>query len=170
MNPDWTIRDMTESDLVSVLGIEQVSFASPWSRNAFAAELRRPGGLCLVAERGFEPIGYAVAWRVADEIHIANLAVHPDRQRRGVAESLMNVLLARCSGAVWAGLEVRESNTRARRLYRKLGFREDGIRKGYYAEEGEDAVLMSKPLGPRPRGAVSPVLDATALTGGNADK
>ncbi|MBN1894933.1 ribosomal protein S18-alanine N-acetyltransferase [bacterium] len=141
-----TIRPMCETDLDPVLAIEKQSFASPWTKEAFEQELRKPFGICLVAEEEGAVLAYLVAWRVMDEVHIANLAVHPDRRRLGAAEALMRFLESRERSAVWMGLEVRKGNAAARSLYRKLGFFETGLRRRYYQAEGEDAILMSKVL------------------------
>jgi [ribosomal protein S18]-alanine N-acetyltransferase len=143
---EWIIRDTADSDLEEILKMENALFAVPWSRKAFEAEISRFGGIRLTAEAESGPIGYAVAWCVAGEVHIANLAVHPAWQKKGVGQSLLRELLARCPESEWAGLEVRRSNAAAIALYRKLGFRETGVRKNYYAEEREDAILMEKTL------------------------
>jgi [ribosomal protein S18]-alanine N-acetyltransferase len=138
------IRRMTESDLDSVLALESQCFKTPWSRRSFDAELRKPYGLPLVFTAGGEIAGYIVAWRIEDELHIANLAVQPRLRRSGIAENLLRRVLETESGVSWVGLEVRASNAPARALYRKFGFSEAGIRKGYYADEGEDAIVMVK--------------------------
>jgi len=143
-----TIRRMNRMDLDSVIAIEEVSFVSPWNRRSFEFEMARKGGMPLVAEENRRVVGYIVAWRVVDEIHIANLAVHLDWRRRKVGQKLLEEIVAMSSGSSWIGLEVRVSNLSARSLYQKLGFKEVGIRKKYYLEENEDAVLMSKTLEP----------------------
>jgi [ribosomal protein S18]-alanine N-acetyltransferase len=135
---------MTESDLDSVLILESLCFKTPWSRRSFEAELMKPYGLPLVLSVGGEIAGYVVAWRIEDELHIANLAVQPRLRRTGIAETLLRHVLKTESDASWIGLEVRASNAPARALYRKFGFGEAGIRKGYYADEGEDAIVMVK--------------------------
>jgi ribosomal-protein-alanine N-acetyltransferase len=139
---------MTEEDLDSVLTIESLCFSSPWSRRSFEAELLKPFGLPLVFTTGGEIAGYIVAWRVEGELHIANLAVHPGRRRAGIADTLLRHVLKTEADASWIGLEVRASNAPARALYRRFGFREAGIRKGYYADEGEDAIVMVKSVHP----------------------
>jgi len=137
---------MCETDIETILAIEKQSFASPWTRVAFEQELRKPFGICLVAEEDGAVVAYLIAWRVMDEVHIANLAVRPDRRRQGAAEALLRFLESRERSAAWMGLEVRKGNAAARSLYRKLGFFETGLRKRYYEAEGEDAILMSKVL------------------------
>jgi ribosomal-protein-alanine N-acetyltransferase len=96
-----------------------------------------------VFEEDGEVAGFVVAWRVLDELHVADLAVRPERRRRGVARALLEDLKAAGPGVSWIGLEVRASNAAALALYRGLGFSESGVRKGYYADTGEDAVLMA---------------------------
>ena len=135
---------MTEEDLDSVMVIESLCFRSPWSRRSFEAEFQKKSGIALVFAEQAGIAGYVVAWRIEDELHIANLAVHPARRRAGIAEGLLRRVLEAEPGISWIGLEVRASNASARALYRKLGFHEAGVRKGYYADEGEDAVLMVK--------------------------
>lgn len=152
MNANWRIRKTAVSDLDGILEIEKASFMAPWSRRAFESELVRPGGISLTAEVDFRPIGYAMGWFVTDELHIANLAVHPEWRRQGVGESLLNALFDASSDAVWAGLEVRQSNAAAIALYQKSGFVKTGLRKKYYTDEGEDAVLMEKSLDQTKRG------------------
>ncbi len=142
MNGDWAIRKMRARDLDRICEMEKTLFASPWSRESFMAELSRKGGLSVVAEEEGTVFGYAVGWSAADELHIANLAVHPHRQRRGMGRGLLRALLEGFEGLAWAGLEVRESNAPAIALYQSMGFRKTGLRKNYYAEEKENAILM----------------------------
>jgi ribosomal-protein-alanine N-acetyltransferase len=157
------IRPFSIIDLDSVLKVEAESFVFPWSKRMFLAELGRGTvSRCFVAEltpgdplfdqtyrasEGNAVAGYIMSWLVADELHITNLAVSPIHRRSGLAASLVEHALgeARENGAMWCQLEVRYNNTPARALYRKFGFREIGIRKGYY-QDGEDAVLMGKDL------------------------
>ena len=146
MDPDWTIRPMRNEDLDQVLDIERASFIRPWSRSGFEAELTKDFGVTLAAVSGDRVLGYGICWLIADEIHIANLAVHPDRRRQSIARSLLQSMLTRKPGMRIAALEVRRSNREARRLYRLFGFQEIGIRKMYYIEEGEDAIVMQKRL------------------------
>ena len=142
MTTQMHIRPMRASDLDTVLEIEQLSFVSPWSWDSFKQELVKSYGLCYIAEKDEQVVGYAIAWRIEDELHIANVAVHPDYRRRGIGQSLINFLLEGNKSVPWTGLEVRRGNTAARALYKKLGFQEVGIRRNYYEAEGEDAVLM----------------------------
>ena len=139
-------RPMGHEDLDQVLSIETACFAMPWSRVSFENELSKTYGIPCVAVRDKTVIGYLIAWMVADEIHIANIAVHPDHRRCGVGRHLVQMLIDRARGFKWISLEVRRSNRVARDLYKELGFLETGVRKQYYAVEGEDAILMTKQL------------------------
>jgi len=154
----FTIRALTRDDLDAVLFIEAASFPFPWLREMFEAELDRGDvSRCYVAlvtprpgdeEKREEIVGYLLSWFVTDELHITNLAVAPSRRRSGAAEALLSHALGEAvqSGAKWCQLEVRASNTPARVLYGKFGFRGIGIRRGYY-QDGEDAVVMGRELG-----------------------
>jgi ribosomal-protein-alanine N-acetyltransferase len=148
----WSIEPLTVGDLDEVLAIEGVSFVTPWSRGAFLHELKQNALACGWIARDSEPeprvLGYLCLWEVAPEIHITNLAVHPDWRRRGIARSLLTAILAdaRRRGLTVAFLEVRPTNTEARSLYEGLGFQVVGRRKGYYFDTGEDALLMEADL------------------------
>jgi ribosomal-protein-alanine N-acetyltransferase len=149
------IEPMRLDDLEEVLTIERASFPHPWSRQAFVYELRenRVARLWVVrAEAEAEPpvVGYLCLWFIADEVHVTNLAVHPAHRQRGIGRYLLGSLLElyRQEGARRAALEVRPSNDSARRLYEAFGFRQVGLRKGYYFDTGEDAVLMEASLAP----------------------
>jgi len=142
------VRRMREEDLDHVLSIEEASFRSPWSRKYFETELEKDFGYCVVAVAEKKVVGYLIAWFVSDKIHVANIAVHPDWRNLGVGEMLIRKVMLDGEGFSWVGLEVRSSNKAARALYKKLGFRDVGIRKDYYVQEREDAVLMLKRLPP----------------------
>ena len=137
---------MREEDLDQVLSIEEASFLSPWSRKSFEVELTKEFGVSLVILDDDRIVGYLVEWLVADEIHIANIAVHSDWRQRGIGEMLMQEVVRNSSGFSWIRLEVRRSNKAARELYAKLEFREVGVRRNYYVQEGEDAILMVRRL------------------------
>jgi [ribosomal protein S18]-alanine N-acetyltransferase len=135
-----------EADLDAVMEIERRSFATPWVRQAFSDELARPWArleLLRDSSNG-RAIGFCNYWLVADELHILNIAVHPDFRKRGYASVLVRHILdaATLGKTRVVSLEVRLSNHAARSLYRKHGFREVGTRPRYYADNGEDAVLM----------------------------
>lgn len=140
-------------DLVPIARIERESFSDPWSLPALLGELEASSlHLPLVAELDGEVAGYLMAWRVHDELHVLNLAVSRRHRRRGVAAALMAAAMddgAR-SGLRLVTLEVRVGNEGARAFYQRLGFREDGIRPGYYTDTGEDALIMTCPLDPAP--------------------
>ncbi len=150
---------MVEEDLEGVLSIEEASFPHPWTREQFLEELRRQDlSRCVVAvlpadgPPGLSPgkekvIGFLVAWLVADELHINNLAVAPGFRRSGAASGLLEHVLdqGREEGARWCQLEVSAGNTGAQALYGRFGFQVRGSRKGYY-RNGEDAVVMAKEL------------------------
>ncbi len=151
--PALRIDPMRVEDLDEVLVIERASFPHPWSRQAFLYELRENRVARLWVARpadgpGGPIVGYVCLWRIADEVHVTNVAVHPAHRQRGVARHLLGTLLAlyRAEGARRAALEVRPSNRPARRLYETFGFREVGLRKGYYFDTGEDALLMEARL------------------------
>jgi ribosomal-protein-alanine N-acetyltransferase len=139
---------MQARDVDAVLSIEKRNFPEPWTRRAFLAEIEATAiSLPLVAVYQNEIIGYVVPWFVADEMQIANIAIHEDFRRRGLARQIIAYLCkaAQHRGCRVAHLEVRRSNTAARQLYESLGFQVTGVRRHYYGS-GEDALLMSKKL------------------------
>lgn len=142
-----TIEAMTPADLPEVLAIEQVSFPTPWSRHAFIGELTQNTSAKYIVARWFgQIIGYAGMWVIADEAHVTNIAVHPDWRRRRVGDRLLLALeeAAVDHGCVDITLEVRRSNFGAQRLYAKHGFEARGLRRGYYTDNNEDAIIMGK--------------------------
>jgi len=143
------IRAMTLADLPGVLMIERVSFATPWTEDNFRHEIERnPLAWNLVAMRGEAVVGFACAYVVGDELMINDIAVQPGGRRAGVGRALIAHLLegAVARGCRRATLEVRPSNEPARGLYRAFGFAVAGRRRGYYADTGEDALLMTRVL------------------------
>jgi len=140
------IRNISPPDLPQILEIENACFPSPWSLESFKAELKKEYSMTVCAVDGDQIAGFLIAWLLFDEIHIANLAVHPKQRRRGIGELLVQYLLDRSEGYNWIALEVRESNRSAKKLYEKLGFRRKGIRRNYYVNEIEDAIIMQKDL------------------------
>lgn len=141
-----TIREMAPGDLDAVTAIEIASFPTPWSRALFAEEIVRVHSDALVAvPAGGGPVqGYAVCWTVAGESHLLNIAVHPAARGRGIGRALLRECMRRgaAAGATRIHLEVRPSNREAIALYLSEGFRRAGIRRGYYTDTGEDALLM----------------------------
>jgi [ribosomal protein S18]-alanine N-acetyltransferase len=140
---------MKKEDIDQVLAIEQASFTMPWSRNLFLSEFRSASvsmlmvALADVSVRSV--IGYIVCWLVADEVHILNLAVDRSFRRQGMAKSIVLAALKRAhqKGAKRAFLEVRSSNTAAKKLYLDLGFTGTSVRRDYYDEPIEDALVMT---------------------------
>ena len=138
------IRRMTLDDVDAVHSIEAATFARPWSRQDFVKEMTTTAcARYLVAEQSGAVIGYAGAWIVLDEAHVTNVAVKKDFRGRGVGRLLTAGLMQYASnlGVVYATLEVRKSNEAAKRLYQSLGFEYVGVRKRYYEDNGEDALL-----------------------------
>jgi ribosomal-protein-alanine N-acetyltransferase len=133
------------------MAIEDISFPTPWSRTLFAEEIGRgfSDAIVIVEEPEDTVVGYAICWTVGEESHLLNIAVRPDVRKRGVGRSLLKECLRR--GALAGGrriiLEVRPSNDPAIRMYVQEGFRFVGIRKGYYTDTGEDAVVLSREIG-----------------------
>lgn len=139
------LRPMTLDDLGPVMEVERRAFPSPWSEDLFRRELTHDWSTILLAhDENGRLLGFVLFWVVHDEIHILNVAVDPEVRRRGVAKTLLAELLerGRARGLALATLEVRVSNEPAIALYRGLGFREVGIRKGYYVDNREDAIVM----------------------------
>lgn len=136
---------MTLQDLDRIIEIEQRSFTLPWSRSSFHQELtNNPYARYIVMEYDGQIIGYCGMWLVMDEAHITNIAVLPEFRGKKLGEALMKqaMALAREEGAKTMTLEVRVSNIVAQSLYRKLGFLNGGIRKRYYSDNQEDALVM----------------------------
>ena len=139
-----SVRPLCEADLETVLDIESASFSRPWTRRHFLDEIDSPFGLPLVALTSESRVaGYLCLKLVLDEAEILDVAVCPSQRGRGVGQSLVEHALRLCQGSNVAqlALEVRVDNQAAIALYRRLGFRETGLRKGYY-EDGTDALLM----------------------------
>ncbi len=142
------LRPARKEDLPHILEIERLSFPSPWQATHFFLELYKDYAHLWVAEKEGRLVGYICFWLVADEAHLVNIAVHPSFRRKGVGEFLLKMFLrfAARKGARRAFLEVRASNRVARHLYEKFGFKKDGVRRSYYQDTKEDAILMSKDL------------------------
>jgi len=139
------LRRLELTDLDEVEEIERASYPTPWSRAMFVAELRKPGSLALGAFAAeSELVGYAFVSRYVDAWHVMNVAVSDDFRRRGVATALLERLFEVTATDARRGytLEVRVSNEDAIRLYERLGFERRGIRRGYYTDNREDALIM----------------------------
>ncbi len=149
---DISIEQMRVSDIDRVLEIEALSYPTPWSRRAFQSELTDNAyAHYYVARCNGEIVGYVGMWVILDEAHITNIAVHPDFRRKGIGRRLLKAMFeeAKTYGGTRMTLEVRVSNYSAQTLYRELGFVDRGIRKGYYSDTNEDAIIMWKDsLGP----------------------
>ncbi len=143
-----SLRPMTPLDVTEVARIETAAFSAPWSERTFRSLLRRSGVELWVAEWGGELAAYAILWRVLDEGELANIAVRKDLRGRGIGSGLLSRILkvAEDSGVRSLYLEVRESNGLAREMYARRGFREIGVRKGYYEGPREDARVLKKTL------------------------
>jgi len=138
------IRALTLGDLDAIEDIEHNSYDTPWSRSMFAGELAKPASLCLGAFEGEQLAGYLIVSRYVDAWHIMNIAVSPDFRRRGIATALIQRLFELTDDRSRRGytLEVRVSNDGAISLYERLGFTARGIRRGYYTDNREDALIM----------------------------
>ncbi|MGZ4032438.1 MAG: ribosomal protein S18-alanine N-acetyltransferase [Tumebacillaceae bacterium] len=145
MTETLTFRRMLLEDLDRIMEIEHHSFTLPWSREAFVAELTQNHfAKYLVAIHEGVVVGYAGVWVILDEGHVTNIAIHPDARGKKLGEALMRELMATAiaNGAERMTLEARVSNFVAIRMYEKLGFASAGIRKGYYTDNNEDAIIM----------------------------
>ena len=140
------LRKLETRDLAAIDAIERASYPTPWSRSMFAGELAKPSSISLGAFAGDtgELLGYLIISRYVDAWHVMNIAVAPEWRRRGVATLLLERLFEVTAGDGHRGytLEVRVSNTSAIRLYERLGFKSRGVRRGYYTDNREDAVIM----------------------------
>ena len=140
------IQAMNSSHVTQIAQLEKCCFSDPWSERSIASELENKLAFWLVALEGDMVVGYIGSQTVMDETDMMNVAVHPDYRRRGVAEALVNGLVAylQKTGSRCLTLEVRASNAPAIALYGKLGFTEQGRRKNYYRNPKEDALILRK--------------------------
>ena len=138
------LRSLSLSDLTEIEAIEQNSYPTPWSRTMFASELAKPSSVCLGAFEGGQLVGYIINSRYVDAWHVMNVAVDPAYRRRGIATRLIERLfeLTKADGRRGYTLEVRVSNVGAISLYEELGFERRGLRRGYYTDNREDALVM----------------------------
>jgi len=139
-----SIEPMRWVDVERIAAIERRCYPTPWHANAYYTELNNACAVYLVARVAGEVVGYGGMWVVMDEAHITTLAVDPPHQGRKIGERLLHALLeeAILRGAQRATLEVREYNQVAQNLYRKYGFREAAMRRSYYSDNGENAIVM----------------------------
>src|SRR4051794_38016726 len=137
------ISRLTYAALPQVIAIERRAFPTPWSLAMFVLELSKPSGVCLAALRDGRLCGYVICSRYDTVWHIMNVAVDPDERRSGIATGLLAELVSRIDdGHARFTLEVRQSNHAAIELYEKFGFRSAGLRRRYYQDNGEDALIM----------------------------
>lgn len=146
---DVEVSYMTIEDIEDILIVERLSFTIPWSKNALVEEVEYNRlAIYITAKINGKAIGYAGMWKICDEGHITNIAVHPEYRQHGVGcqlvERLINIAMER--GIEKMTLEVRKSNEAAQALYFKYGFTVEGCRKGYYSDNGEDAIIMWKEI------------------------
>ena len=139
------IRQAEERDIMAIEGLEQVCFSDPWSYESLEHDiLNNKLSFYIVAEVEGVVCGYVGIWNIVDEGHITNVAVSPDYRRKHIASNMLDVLIASCqeAGVERFTLEVRAGNEPAKALYAGKGFKEIGVRKGYYQDNGEDAIIM----------------------------
>ncbi|WP_083953312.1 ribosomal protein S18-alanine N-acetyltransferase [Bacillus acidicola] len=140
-----TLRKATLEDLAGIMEVEHQSFSLPWTQDAFYNEfVHNQFAEYMVLIHEEKVIGYCGVWIIIDEAHITNIAVSPSFRGKKLGETLLGQVMnyARLKGAKTVTLEVRVSNSVARSLYKKLGFKEGGIRKNYYSDNQEDAIVM----------------------------
>jgi ribosomal-protein-alanine N-acetyltransferase len=143
------IEKMKTKHIKDVLNIEKLSFPTPWSKDAFVAEINENDfAHYYVMLVGNTVIGYAGMWIILDESHVTTIAVHPEFRNKNYGRLLLNLLMkeAVALGTDRITLEVRPSNHSAKSLYDSIGFKSAGIRKGYYTDTKEDAIIMWKSL------------------------
>jgi ribosomal-protein-alanine N-acetyltransferase len=137
------IRRLTYADLPQVISIERRAFPTPWSLAMFVLELSKPGGVCLAAIRDERIVAYCICSRYDVVWHLMNIAVDPHHRREGLATALLTELVHRVGDEhARITLEVRESNQGAIDLYERFGFLAAGLRRRYYQDNGEDALIM----------------------------
>lgn len=145
MEDTYVFRKMREDDIDQVLEVEHASFTLPWSREAFYNELHNNKfAVYIVLEADQKIVGYCGVWVIIDEAHVTNVAILPEYRGRKLGEALMRKLIevVKERGARTMTLEVRVTNYIAQSLYRKFGFQNGGIRKNYYTDNQEDALVM----------------------------
>ncbi|NLN15571.1 MAG: ribosomal protein S18-alanine N-acetyltransferase [Tissierellia bacterium] len=142
---DIRVREMKEDDVDQVVEIEREAFTTPWSREAFMAEVNKNKlAKYMVAEVDGRVVGFGGMWLILNEAHITNIAVKEEYRGMGVGKRILESLIYYCAlkNIDSMTLEVRKSNMVAQKLYRKYGFVEYGVRSNYYTDNGEDAIVM----------------------------
>ena len=139
---------MVPADLDEVMAIEQTAFRHPWSSRFFLEELQVACAQSVLAEVNGKIVGYVLFWLLPQDVDIHNIAVHTEFRRHGIGHVLLQQVVeqARSRNSSRITLEVRVSNVPARKLYESLGFVTKGLRKGYYSDDGEDALMMALEL------------------------
>ncbi len=140
------IVKMDEAHVPQVARLERLCFCDPWSEKSIASELQNPLSLWLVAQEDGRVLGYVGSQTVLDESDMMNVAVDPEFRRQGIARALIEALIAALAegGSRCLRLEVRVGNESARSLYERMGFRKLGLRKNYYQNPREDALILGK--------------------------
>lgn len=138
------IRNMTAADIEDIYELEKLSFKTPWSKKSFEEELENKMARYVVAEIEGQVVGYCGVWIIVDEGHITNVAVHPEFRSQGIGKQLVEHLINICKDeeVYKLTLEVNTNNTVAQSLYQSFGFESHGVRKGYYTDTNEDAMIM----------------------------
>lgn len=136
------VREMTYNDIASVADVDKKAFPDAWKTESFVDEFKKDYSHYFVAETDGEILGYAGIWCIYETAELIRIATTPSHQKKGIAKELMKAILdcAKTCECERMMLEVRKSNTPAQELYKKFGFGEISVRKGYYS--GEDAVIM----------------------------
>jgi len=139
-----SVANMSPAHIDAVMEIDAVAYPGPWTRTVWERELTDPGRTHVVALADGVPVGHAGTMRVIDEVHITTVAVTPDHRGQGIASELLLNLLdsAAAAGIVSATLEVRAANRDVQRLYSRFGFVPAGVRRGYYSNPADDAIIM----------------------------
>ena len=142
---------MVPADLDEVMAIERTSFRHPWSSNFFLEELQVACARSILAQVNGKIVGYVLFWLLSDAVDIHNIAVHTEFRRQRIGQALLQQVLvqARNRDSSRVTLEVRVSNIPAQKLYESVGFVSQGLRRGYYSDDGEDAVIMAFELARR---------------------
>lgn len=148
MEENFVVVPMGLQHIDGVWEVEKLCFTTPWSKESFEKEVTDNNFafylVVLDPQKDDKVIAYVGSWLILDECHITNVAVHPEYKRQGIACGLLKILqdTVKLRGILRITLEVRKSNDPAKDLYKKLGFYEEGIRKGYYSDNNEDAIIM----------------------------
>ncbi|HXV79170.1 MAG TPA: ribosomal protein S18-alanine N-acetyltransferase [Candidatus Binatia bacterium] len=146
-----SFRPMVPADLNEVMAVERTSFRHPWSSNFFLEELQVACARSILAQVNDRIVGYILFWLLPEEIDVHNIAVHPGFRRQGIGQTLLRQVIeqAQRRDSSRVTLEVRVSNVAAQKLYESVGFVRQGLRKGYYSDDGEDALIMTLQLAHR---------------------